>query len=148
VAVTLPVAGENPYDVKLNAAINSIDSTVTTQGTTQVSNTARIVNLETPSINSQTGTTYTLAITDAGDVIERNNAAANTVTIPPNSSVPFPIGTVVFFRQMGAGATTVAAGAGVTIRSRGGALVLGGQYAEASASKRATDEWVLSGDIT
>jgi hypothetical protein len=146
--VTLPTAGQQPYDVTLNAAISSIDSTVTAQGVTQTSNTARIVNLETPAINNQTGTTYTLAITDAGDVVERNNAAANTVTIPPNSSVAFAIGTVVYFRQMGAGATTVAAGAGVTIRSRGGALVLGGQYAEAAATKRATDEWVLSGDIT
>ena len=40
---------------------------------------------------------------------------------------------------MGAGATTVAAGAGVTVRNVG---AVGAQYKEVSLRKRATDEWV------
>ena len=49
-----------------------------------------------------------------------NVATANTLTVPPNSSVPFQVGTQVAVRQYGAGVTTLTAGAGVTIRSRGG----------------------------
>lgn len=96
---------------------------------------------------TQTGTTYTLVLADANTLVELNNAAAITVTVPPNSSVAFPVGTTIGLRQYGAGQVTVAAGAGVTIRSRSAAFKTSGQYAEASLTKRATDEWVLAGDL-
>jgi hypothetical protein len=79
-------------------------------------------------------------------MVEMNVASANTLTVPPNSSVAFAVGTVIPVRQYGAGQTTVTPGAGVTIRNRGAALKLAGQYAEGSLHKRATDEWVLTGD--
>jgi hypothetical protein len=96
--------------------------------------------------NTQTGTTYTLVLADAGKIVEMNNASANTLTVPPNSSVAFPVGSFLSVRQYGAGGTTVAPGSGVTINSYGGGLRLGGQYAEATLTKRATDEWILSGE--
>lgn len=99
------------------------------------------------STNTQTDS-YVLALADTGLVVELNKATACTLTVPPNSSVTFAVGTVVVVRQYGAGQVTVTAGAGVTIRSRGAALKLAGQYAEASLTQRAADEWVLSGDIT
>ena len=97
--------------------------------------------------NTQT-VSYTLVAGDALKTVEMNVASANNLTVPPNSSVAFPTGTIVYVRQYGAGQTTIVAGAGVTIRSRGAALKLAGQYGEAMLTKRATDEWVLSGDIT
>lgn len=97
--------------------------------------------------NAQTGTSYTLALADAGKVVERNNASANTTTVPPNSSVAFPIGTLIEVYQGLAGTSTIVAGAGVTIRSRGGSLVSAGQYATLGLRKRAADEWVLAGDL-
>jgi hypothetical protein len=48
--------------------------------------------------------------------------------------------------QTGAGQVTVAAGAGVTLRSQGSKFKLNGQYAAASLLKIATDEWVLIGN--
>lgn len=102
-----------------------------------------------PLLTTQTTKTgsYTLTIGDAGGLVEVNSASASTLTVPPNSSAAFPVGTTVAVRQYGAGQVAVAAGAGVTIRSRGAALQLAGQYAEATLTKRATDEWVLSGDV-
>lgn len=99
-------------------------------------------------INTQTGTTYTLVLTDKGKVVERNNASANTLTVPPNSSVAFPVGSWIDLRQMGAGQTTVTPGAGVTIRSNGAKLKLTGQYAGATLMKRATDEWTIDGNLS
>lgn len=99
------------------------------------------------SYNTQTGTAYTLALTDAGICVEMNNASANTLTVPPNSSVAFPVGTQILITQYGAGQTTIAAGAGVTIRQADAKLKLAKQYAQASLVKRATDEWVLSGNL-
>ena len=97
-------------------------------------------------LNALTGTTYTLVLADAGKFVTQSNASAITTTIPPNSSVAFPIGTQVNLLQLGAGQVTVAAGAGVTIRSQGSKLKLSGQYATATCVKIATDEWVLLGN--
>jgi hypothetical protein len=99
-------------------------------------------------LNAQTGTTYTLALTDSGKFVTQSNASAITTTIPPNSSVAFPIGTQVNLMQLGAGQVTVAAGSGVTIRSEGSKLKLKGQYATATCVKIGTDEWVLVGNVS
>jgi hypothetical protein len=97
-------------------------------------------------LNAQTGTTYTLVLADAGKFVTQSNASGITTTIPPDSSVAFPIGTQVNLLQLGAGQVTVAAGAGVTVRSQGSKLKLNGQYATATCVKIATDEWVLLGN--
>ncbi len=97
--------------------------------------------------NAQTGTTYTLALTDGGRCVSLDNGSAITVTVPPNGDVAFPVDAEVDLAQLGAGTVTVAAGSGVTIRSRGGLLSLGGQYAGATLKKLATNEWLLVGDL-
>lgn len=94
-----------------------------------------------------TGTTDTLVYADMGGVVEFQNGSATTCTVPPNSSAPFPVDTIINLFQYGAGQVTVAAGAGVTVRSAGSRLKLTGQYSAASLRKRATDEWWLFGDI-
>lgn len=109
--------------------------------------TANAIAGSTVTANTQTGTAYTLVLGDAGEVIEMNNAAANTVTIPPNSSVAFPVGTIIEVLQYGAGQTTIAAGVGVTLRSPAGKTKTAVQYSSATLRKRATDEWMLEGDI-
>jgi hypothetical protein len=86
---------------------------------------------------------HTLTLDDANDAVELNLALPNTLTIPPNSSVAFPIGTVLYAFQYGTGATTIAGGAGVTVRSLNGNLVLAGQYGWAKLVKRGTDEWTV-----
>ena len=96
--------------------------------------------------NAQTGTTYTLALTDAGKMVTLTNASAITLTIPTNATIAFPINTRIDLLQYGAGQVTVA-GAGVTINSSGSKLKLTGQYSGASLWKKATDTWVLIGDI-
>lgn len=98
--------------------------------------------------NSQSGTSYTLVLADAGKCVELTNGSAVTLTVPPNSSVAFPTGTVITGRQYGAGQVTITPGSGVTLRSRGAALKTAGTYAEFAMTKRGTDEWVISGDVT
>ena len=100
-------------------------------------------------VNTQTGTTYTLVLSDYtnGSIIEMDNADANTVTIPPNSSVAFPVGAVIPIRQLGAGVTTIAAGAGVTLRNPHLTAKIAAQYGSATIHQRAANEWVLEGNI-
>jgi hypothetical protein len=90
-------------------------------------------------INFQTGTAYTLALADQEGVVEMNNAAANTLTVPANATIAFPIGTKISVLQEGAGLTTIAAAGGVTVRNVG---ALAGQYKTSLLLKRATDEWI------
>ena len=96
--------------------------------------------------NTQTDS-YTLVLTDAGKIVVMNKATANTLTVPPNSSVAFGTNTRIDLLQYGAGQTSVAAGAGVTIYSSGSKLKLTGQYSGASLWKQGTNTWVLIGDI-
>ncbi len=99
-------------------------------------------------VNNQTGTSYTLVGTDAGKAVEMDNAAANTLTIPPNASVAFSVGTTILVRQQGAGQTTLVAGAGVTIRNPHLTLKFTTQYSSVSLHKRGTDEWCVEGNLT
>lgn len=93
------------------------------------------------------GTSDTLVLADFGKTIETTSASAVSVTVPPNSSVAFPIGVIIDVCQIGVGTVTVVQGSGVTIRTST-TLVLRAQYSTVSLRKRATDEWVLMGDTT
>ncbi len=100
-------------------------------------------------LNTQTSS-YVLALTDQQQdtVVEMNVGTANNVTIPPSSSVNFPIGSQILIAQYGAGQTTIVPDTGVTLRSSGGKTKIAAQYGLATLIKRATDEWYLAGDIT
>ena len=102
------------------------------------------------SINSQTGTTYTPVLADAGKIVTLNNASAITLTIPPNSSVAYPVGSSLTFINIGAGLTTFAQGSGVTIASSGvtaTAPSITAQHNSATCIKIATDTWQVIGAI-
>lgn len=101
------------------------------------------------STNAQTGTTYTFVIGDGSNVFcTFSNAGAITVTVPPNSSVAFPVNTKIDCAQVGAGQVTFAQGSGVTINSKSSNKKLVGQYSGATLIKTATDTWLLVGDLT
>ena len=96
--------------------------------------------------NLQTAS-YTLALSDAGKVIEMNSAANTTVTVPPNSSVAFAVGTFIEVCQIGLGQTNVVAGAGVTFDAPLGTATYA-RYSTVRLRQRAIDEWVISGGAT
>lgn len=123
------------------------------------------VSLTTPVIGAATGTSlnttgnvishiapapivgnYTLILTDDGTIIEKNDASTATVTIPTNASVAFPVGTQIVFIQTNTGQTVIAGAAGVTVNGTPG-LKLRAQYSSAVCIKRATDTWILLGDL-
>ena len=91
---------------------------------------------------------YTLGLGDASSSIGVDSGTAKNLTVPLNSSVAFPVGTVIEVRQVGAGQVTIVATGGVTLRSAGAALKLRAQYAAASLLKVATDTWSVQGDLT
>jgi len=117
--------------------------------TGQVLTAAEMTNVATAMIalNAQTGTTYTTVLADDGKLITCDNASAIALTIPPNSSVAYGIGTQINIMQLGAGQITITAGVGVTLRSAGSKLKTNGQYALATCVKIATDTWAVVGNV-
>lgn len=91
---------------------------------------------------------FTLALAELGALVAATGAAATVCTVPPNASVAFPQRARIDLAQLGAGQLSVAAGAGVTIRSAGGKLKLTGQYSGATLTQIAANEWLLVGDLT
>lgn len=120
-----------------------------TFSTGQVLTAAECTNLALAMIalNAQTGTTYTTVLADDGKLITCDNASAIALTIPPNGTVAYGIGTQINIMQLGAGVVTITAGAGVTLRSAGSKLKTNGQYAVATCCKIATDTWVVIGNL-
>ena len=99
-------------------------------------------------INAQTGTTYTTVLADDGKLVTCSNASAIALTIPPNSSVAYGIGTQINIAQLGAGQVTITAGAGVTLNSSGTKLKLKDQYAVATCVKTDTNTWFVVGNLS
>lgn len=130
----------NIMDLANNALM--LEDVGTTANTVAAGNDSRFTT--SPS-NEQTNN-YTLVAADAGKTVRMSSSSTRTITIPPNSSVAFPVDTIVNFETVGTGDCTIVAGSGVTIRSRNG-LKLAGQYAVATAHKIATNEWILAGDL-
>ena len=97
-------------------------------------------------VSAQTAA-YALVLTDAGKAVEITSASAANVTVPPNSTVAFPIGTIIEVDQLGAGQVTLVAGSGVTLQSAGALLKTRAQYSGVSLRKRAADTWLVVGDL-
>lgn len=103
-------------------------------------------------LNAQTGTTYTFVLTDnRNKLITASNASAQTYTIPLNSSVAFPIGSMINIIQIGAGQVTIQGAGGVTVASSAAtasAPKLRVQYSAATLIKVGTDSWYVVGDLS
>jgi len=148
------VSGGNGITSTGTTAISvAIDTLITADLTTAQTLTNKIltapqVNL---GVNTQSGTTYTTVLADNGKLITQTNASAITTTIPPNSSVAYPVGAQLNFVQLGAGQLTIQGGAGVTVVSTGAtasAPKCRAQYSSATAIQVSANNWLVAGDIS
>lgn len=90
--------------------------------------------------NAQTGTTYTFVAADFTKLVTLSNASPVAVTLPLESSVPWPTGTQLRLLNQGAGTVTVSGAVGVTIN--GTPLTLT-QYKGANLIKTGTNTWTF-----
>ncbi|WP_164738212.1 DUF2793 domain-containing protein [Frigidibacter oleivorans] len=99
-------------------------------------------------IRTLTATSHTLEAVDLGSILETTGSSAVTVTIPPEATVPFEIGSLINVTQVGAGIATVAAAAGVSLNGVvGGSVALDGQWSGAALVKRGADAWIIQGAL-
>lgn len=103
--------------------------------------------IETPPVNAQTGTSYTLLSTDSSSVVTLDNASPITVDLPED----LPVGYNVMLIQKGAGLVSLSPSGGATLQNRQGHSDLADQWAMASVVvvenlDGMSAVWVLGGD--
>lgn len=116
-----------------------------TAGTVAAGNDSRFAGLF---LQNQSGV-KTFGLSDLSYITRNTNASTSAWTIPPNSSVAFPIGTVLTVRNATTGGTvTLTRGAGVSLYIAGSTTSKDVAFAQAGWAtiiKEATDTWVVSG---
>jgi hypothetical protein len=132
----------------------AIDSTVATlTGTQTLTNktlTSPTINTPKTTIgfNAQTGTSYSLVLTDQDKLVTLNNASAITVTVPNGI---FSTGQSINVQQIGAGQVTIQ-GDGTTVLTSTGATPtapkLGAQYAAATIICTSSNNFTVIGNLS
>lgn len=91
---------------------------------------------------------YTLDSLSLRDtIIDMRMTVANTITIPTDSVLNFPVGTTIDILQSGTGQTSVQGATGVVLNfTPGRKLRL--QWSMATLLKRDANTWLLFGDLT
>jgi hypothetical protein len=119
------------------------DVTLTNSATlTNKTLTAPVINI---SINQQ-ASSYTLVLADNGKMVEMSTSS--TLSIPTNAAQAFAVGAQITILQTTSGQVTIAATDGGTTTVNGTpGLKLRAQWSSAVCIKRATDSWVVLGDL-
>jgi hypothetical protein len=91
---------------------------------------------------------YTLdSLSLADSVIEVDSTEATTITIPLDSALDYPIGTSLDILQTNTGTVTIDATGGVTLNGTPG-FKLRTRWSSATILKRASNSWIVYGDLT
>jgi hypothetical protein len=138
------VAGTNTLSLPPTTT-DTLAGIAATQTLTNQTLTSPKINL---TLNAQTGTTYTLVAADSGKLVTSSNAASVVITIPPSV---FAAGEQINVQSIGAGLTSFAQGAGVTITSTGAtatAPILRAQYSACTIICTASNTFTVIGDLT
>lgn len=91
----------------------------------------------------RTENTYTashsFALVDRDRVVNMNNTSAATLTVEPDATTDFPVGSVVYVNRTNTGTVSLAAGAGVTLSKTGSFA----QQEEIYIRKRSANNWIV-----
>lgn len=110
---------------------------------------AKLSQLSVTPINEVTAASYILAVTDQSKAVAVNRTTSHTLTVPNNTTVPFPINGTVIVRRIGAGSVTFTAAGGVTINKRASAgLDIAEQWGQVVLHKTGANEWYIEGGLT
>ena len=96
-------------------------------------------------VRTQSGTSYTLVLGDAGDYIQTTSITAVTITVPNQVTVTWAADTEIYFEQNNTGQITFVGASGVTINSSE-TLKTFARYSVVALKRVASDVWTLTGE--
>ena len=145
----------NITDTRVNVTTNipetgDISSVTAGAGLTGGGSSGAVTLAASVATNPQTGTSYTLALSDNGKLVTLANVSPVAVTIPLNSSVALPVGAVIMMAAYDAGAVTISGAGGVTVVSAGATAaspVIRAQYSSVGAVQTSANNWLVVGDL-
>lgn len=108
-----------------DGGLNVTDANTATEATSFQQMNAAIAAAKPLQVSQTVTAAVTLALTDANSIVFVNQASLTAqvqVTVPPNATVAFPIGTVIQVTARGLGGAKIIAGAGVTINGATNAM--------------------------
>lgn len=98
-------------------------------------------------INAIVSNSYTVGLSDNGQLTTLDNAAAIGVTIPLNATTAFPLGAQLNFAQIGDGTVTFIPATNAVIIGATPGFRLRTKWSTATLTKIATNTWILVGDL-
>jgi hypothetical protein len=96
-------------------------------------------------VRTQSGTSYTLALTDAGAYIQTTSTTAVAISIPLQSSVAWERDTEIYFEQNGTGQITISGVSGVTLNTSETGKSFA-RYSVLALKRVAENVWTLTGE--
>jgi uncharacterized protein YdeI (BOF family) len=129
----------------LPATDGSNGDRLTTDGSGTLSWSAVTTGASYSIVRTQSGTTYTLVLGDAGDYIQTTSTTAVTITVPTQASVTWAADTEIYFEQNNTGQITFVGASGVTINSSE-TLKTFARYSVVALKRVASDVWTLTGE--
>lgn len=129
----------------LPATDGSNGDRLTTDGSGTLSWSAVTTGASYSTVRTQSGTSYTLVLGDAGDYIQTTSTTAVTITVPTQASVTWAADTEIYFEQNNTGQITFVGASGVTINSSE-TLKTFARYSVVALKRVASDVWILTGE--
>lgn len=90
---------------------------------------------------------WTLALADCDRMVRMSNVFPMALLIPTSAAVNIPVGQVILGYQGNEGYVTISASPGVTLHAPGSRYRTIEQWSQFSLWKRATNEWLLTGEL-
>lgn len=129
----------------LPATDGSNGDRLTTDGSGTLSWSAVTTGASYSTVRTQSGTSYTLVLGDAGDYIQTTSTTAVTITVPTQASVTWAADTEIYFEQNNTGQITFVGASGVTINSSE-TLKTFARYSVVALKRVAENVWTLTGE--
>lgn len=82
---------------------------------------------------------HSFTLADRNKVVNMNNTSAATLTVEPDSTTDFPVGSIIYVNRTNTGTVSLAAGSGVTLSKTGSFA----QNEEIYIRKRAANTWMI-----
>jgi hypothetical protein len=90
---------------------------------------------------------HQFVLADGGKFLTMNSSSNTNFTLPADSVVNFPVGSVIGLGRLGSGTVTIAPASGVTLNSAANARTIAPRYATAALVKLSANNWILSGGL-